>query len=125
MKETIIVDADVIISYLKTGGGKLTQAYEKYAMKVTPLTYTEILASSTFADSKLESDVKSFLSEYFKVENVTEEISLKAAEIIRAKKEITLAHAFVAATALALQAPLLTDRDPLYEGIDGLKMVEV
>lgn len=123
MKDTIVIDSDIIISYLKTGSGKLTDAYEKYSMKVTPLTYTEILASSTFSDSKLESDVKSFLSEYFTVEDVTEEIAIKAAELIRKKKDITLAHAFVAATAVSLNVALLTDRDSIYDGVDGLKMV--
>lgn len=125
MKETITVDADIIIEYLKTGSGKLTDAYEKYTMIITPATYTEILASNTFKDSKLEEDVQSFLEEYFTVHEATKDIALKAAQLIRVKNELTLALAYVAATALETGSNLLSDRDDMYSGVEGLEMLDM
>lgn len=125
MKNTITVDADVIIEYLKTGEGKLTDAYEKYSMIIAPVTYSEILASQTFTEESLEQDVVSFLKEYFKIHETNEVIAHNAAKIIREHNNITMAHAFVAAMAIENKTPLLTMRPEIYDGIDGLEMVEV
>ncbi|BCX13699.1 MAG: hypothetical protein KatS3mg085_231 [Candidatus Dojkabacteria bacterium] len=125
MKNTITVDSDVIIEYLKTGEGKLVDAYEKYDMVIAPSTYTEILASTTFSEDYLEKEVMNFLKEYFVTQVINEEIALLAARIIRQKKEkITLAHALVAATAINSSTPLLTNRKETYSDIGGLELLE-
>lgn len=125
MKNTITVDADVIIEYLKTGEGKLTDAYEKYSMIIAPTTYTEILASQTFTEDSLEQDVVSFLKEYFKIQVVDESIAHTAARIIRDSDSIALAHAYVAATAVETKTQLLTNRADVYEGVSDMVMVQV
>jgi predicted nucleic acid-binding protein len=124
MKNTITVDADVIIEYLKTGEGRLVDAYEKYSMIIAPSTYTEILASVTFEEKQLESEVMDFLKEYFQTQVIDEKLALATARIIRTKKNIPLAHAFVAATAIESNTSLLTNRADIYKNIEGLTLLK-
>ncbi len=124
MKETILVDLGVITEYLKTGKGKLPTAYEKFTMQIISTTFTTLLASSTFNDSGLESEVKEFIKKYFTVIEVDEASATRSAEVLR-KTETTLATALVAGTALAKNLKLLTNTPDVYTGIEGITFAEL
>ncbi len=124
MKSTIIVDINVIVEYLKTGKGILPTAYEKFKMKISSVTYAELLASSTFADSSLEKEVVDFLKKYFEVADFDEKTAVETAKVLR-DSELTLAQAVVAATAKAHGVQLLTDDKKSFEKVESLQFVEI
>ena len=124
MKKEILVDSDVIFEYLKSGEGKLPEAYEKYEMFISASTYTELLASKTFEDAELEKEVIEFINKYFKIKDLNLEIAHKAAEIIR-KHGTSLAVGNLAATCIVLKCELLTNSEKGLSNIDGLEFVKL
>lgn len=124
MKKAILVDIDVIIEYLKTGKGLLPMAYEKYKMIISPVTYTELLASKTFDDEKLESEVTDFVKKYFDVTELNQKIGVEAGKIVRTR-ETNLATALVAATAKVNGMPLLTNERKAFEDMEGVEVLEM
>lgn len=124
MKEVILVDTGIIVQYLKTGKGVLPVAYEKYEMNISAATYTELLASKTFQDGNLEKEVLEFCEKYFSIKEVNEEISLKAADIIR-KYQVNLAVAMIAATALVNGVKILSDDEKTFKDIEGIEMLSM
>src|SRR5688500_667370 len=100
MKDSILVDLGIIVEYLKTGKGVLPVAYEKYSMKITSVTYAELLASETFKDVNLEKEVKDFVKKYFEVMDVTEAAGMESAKVLR-NNDVTLATAVNAGVAKA------------------------
>ena len=124
MAETIIVDSSTIKKYLKTGQGVLPTAYEKYQMKISPVTLSEILASKTFDDAALTDEVLQFISKYFSVLNVDKAIALKAARLMR-ERDLTLATAVIAATSIENGLQLLTNDKKPYEKIPGIKLLDL
>ncbi len=124
MKEKIVVDTDVITQYLKTGKGVLPMAYEKYEMWIPATTYTELLASSTFEDANLRSEVMDFTNKYFKVEEITKDVAVKAGEIVR-QYGLSISSAVLLACCFANECKLLTDRADDYKKVEGLMIAEV
>jgi predicted nucleic acid-binding protein len=124
MKEVIIVDTGIIVQYLKTGKGVLPEAYEKYEMNISAATYAELLASQTFQDENLEKEVLEFCEKYFSIKDVTAEIALKAADIVR-KNGANLAVSLIAATAIVNKVKLLTDDAKTFSGIEGLELMSM
>lgn len=124
MKKTILVDIDIIIEYLKTGKGMLPKAYDEYTMMITPVTYTELLASKTFQDEKLETEVDEFIKKYFSVTDITEAAGVEAAKIIR-DKGTNLATALVAGVSKANSMPILTNEKAAFEDLEGVELVEM
>lgn len=124
MKDSILVDLGIIVEYLKTGKGVLPVAYEKYSMKITSVTYAELLASETFKDQKLEQEVVEFVKKYFEVIVVTEASGLEAARVLR-NNDVTLAVAMNAGTAKAESLQLLTDNSKDYEKIEGVSLLKL
>ncbi len=124
MKENITVDSDVIFKYLKTGEGSLPVAHEQYTLLISTTTYTELLASKTFEDKELESEVLEFIEKYFTVYECNSIVALETAKILR-NSELTLAAASVAATALVSETKLLTDNKKEFEKIEGIEFVEI
>lgn len=120
MKTTIIVDTDVITEYLKTGKGSLPGAYEKFSMVISAATLLELLASKTFVDESLAQEVKEFVDKYFVIKEIDRKVAEKAAEIIR-EREVTMATALVAATALVFSHKILTNNPDEYNRIDGIE----
>ena len=123
MKDKILVDSDVIVQYLKTGKGLLPSVYDKYEMVISASTLAELLASRTFEDSSLEKEVVEFIDKYFVVREVSRDIAMKAAEIIR-NNGTNLATAFVAGTSVCLSLPILSENKD-YRNIEGVKILEV
>lgn len=123
MKTTIIVDTDVITEYLKTGKGVLPVAYEKFSMVISVVTLAELMASKTFSDSSLASEVKEFVDKYFVVKEIDRKIAEKAAEIIR-ENEVTMAAALVAATAIVFSHKVLTNNQDEYSEIAGIEFAD-
>jgi|SRR5690606_184846 len=124
MKEQILVDTDVIVQYLKTGKGVLPTVYEKYEMSISAATLTELLSSKTFEDSNLEKEVMEFVDKYFKVLEISREVATKAAELVRIH-DVTIATAYVAATAVEHGLPLLSENTANYKGMDAVRMLDV
>lgn len=121
MKDQILVDTNVIVQYLKTGKGLLPTVYEKYEMLISSATLTELLASKTFEDASLLTEVVEFVDKYFTIKEVNREIASKAAEIIRSYG-VNLATAYIAATSIVNNMPLLSEDDSAYKEIDDIKM---
>ena len=124
MKETILVDTGVIVEYLKTGKGVLPTAYEQYEMVISAVTYTELLASKTFEDSALKDEVLEFCEKYFTIIEINEEIALKAADVIRTS-EMTLANAYIAATALVKGIKILSDEEKKLDKVEGVEFLSI
>jgi predicted nucleic acid-binding protein len=123
MKDLILVDTDVIVQYLKSGKGVLPNVYEKYEMCISAATFAELLSSKTFEDSNLQKEVVEFVDKYFTIKEVTREIADEAARIIRLK-EVSLATALIAATAVRNSVKLLSEDKKEYQGIDGLELMD-
>jgi predicted nucleic acid-binding protein len=121
MKKTVLVDIGIIVEYLKTGKGSLPSAYETHNLRITASTYAEILASQTFMDSALESEVVEFLQKYFDLLPIDQTVASATAKVIRNKGEnMTFATALVAGTAIANSIEILTDRPGDFDGIEGV-----
>jgi predicted nucleic acid-binding protein len=120
MKKQILVDTSVIVQYLKSGKGKLPEVYEKYEMLVSTVTLTELLASKTFSDTNLLNEVLEFVDKYFTVKEANREIASRAAEIIR-DYEASLATAYISATAIENELPLLTENEKEYSNIKNIE----
>lgn len=119
----VLVDIGIIIEYLKSGKGILPTIYEKYKMKITSVTFAELLASSTFKDANLEREVMEFCKKYFEVVSVDQMIGLEVARIMRTY-ELNLAASSVAAAAKAMNIPLVTDDKKTYQRVEGLVLLE-
>lgn len=124
MKDTIMVDTDIIVEYLKTGKGLLPTAYEKYKMVISSVNYIELLASKTFTDSDLEKEVLEFVEKYFEVLDVNQEISDLAGKLLR-ENDLTLSTAIIAASAVTNKVALLTESKDKYKGIENLEFVSL
>lgn len=121
MKKTVLVDIGIIVEYLKTGKGALPAAYEAHTLKIAASTYAEILASQTFVDQALESEVVEFLGKYFDVAPLDQNVASATAKVIRNGGEnMTFATALVAGTAIANSIEVLTDRAGDFEGVEGV-----
>jgi len=124
MKKTILVDIGIITEYLKTGKGVLPNAYERYKMQIASTTYTELLASTTFSDESLETEVRDFIKKYFEVLNVTEEIAIEAAKYVR-NNDLALASAIVVAAAMLGGLELLSADKDAFSKVEGIKMLDM
>lgn len=119
MKQSILVSSDVIIEYLKTGKGKLPEAYDTCEMFISSTTYVEILASKTFTDENLEKEVLEFLNKYFHIIEVDKEVSIEASRILRTY-ELTLSSSIFCAIAKLKSFPILTTQFNDFAKIEGL-----
>lgn len=124
MKNKILVDLGIIVEYLKTGKGVLPVAYEKYKMMITPLTYSELLASATFQDESLEKEVMEFVEKYFDVIDLDAKVGLEVARVLR-DNDITMVSAVIAAAAKVNAIEVLTDDKKTFEKIDGVTLVDL
>lgn len=124
MKEKIVVDLNVITEYLKTGKGSLPAAYEKFEMQIVPTTHTALLASETFKDESIESEVSEFIGKYFSLANFDENSAKSASKVIR-ENNISLASAMMVGYAIANDMPLLSNSFDEYKSIEGLNEAEV
>ena len=122
MKE-VLIDINIIIEYLRTGKGLLPKVYDEYKMKIAASTFTELLASETFKDEQLEKEVIEFADKYFDVVDIDHDLAKEAARIIR-ENETTMAVAFIAAVARSKELPLVTDEPKVFEGIEGVEVME-
>ena len=124
MKEVVLVDTGIIVEYLKTGKGVLPSAYENYEMVISAATFTELLASKTFDDEALKKEVLEFCEKYFSVKEVGTETALKAAEVLR-NSDVTLATAYIAATALERNIKILTDDQKKFNGVAEVSFLKM
>jgi predicted nucleic acid-binding protein len=124
MKESILVNIDVIIEYLKTGKGLLPQAYENYKMFISASTNAELLASKTFKDDGLKSEVKDFVKKYFEIITIDTDISEETGRILR-EFEVNFATALVASVAIKKDMQLLTADVNSFEKIDNVKILSM
>lgn len=124
MKNTVLVDANVVIEYLKTGKGTLPVAYETYNLVISVVTITEILASKTFEDDNLNKEVREFIDKYFIVVDLNRDIAEKTGEIIR-KYELNLSASIVAATCIIGEYDLLTNNEEEFKNIEGLSILKL
>ncbi len=123
MKQTVIVDTDIITEYLKTGKGVLPTIYEKFNMIIATTTLSELLASKTFTDETLKQEVIEFLDKYFNVQSADKATAVEAARLIR-EYELTLGTAYIAATAIKTKAKLLTSDRKAFERINGIEFLD-
>ena len=124
MKSTVLVDIGIIVEYLKTGKGVLPTAYEKHKMLITPLTYAELLASSTFTDENLEKEVMEFVNKYFEIVSVEPKAAIEISRILR-QNDLTMVSAVNAAVARVNKVDLLTDDKKTYKNIDGVQLTDL
>ena len=126
----LVVDTDVW-SYLYKGRdeAKLYEPYLKNNILVISFqTQAELLrwAISAGWGDRRRRDLESRLQNYV-VEHSSDVVSLRWAEVMesarRKGRPISPAHAWIAATALHLGAPLVTHNRSHFSGIDGLNVI--
>src|SRR5690606_14329377 len=108
----------------KTGKGLLPKAYETYSMKIVATTYAELLASKTFKEDTLETEVNEFINKYFEVLDIDTETATHAAKIMR-ENELNFATSIVAATAKAKSLKLLANDSRTFEKIEGVELLKL
>jgi predicted nucleic acid-binding protein len=108
MKSIVLVDTSIILEYLKTGKGILPTAYEKYQMWAPSTALVEIFASETFHDKSVKKDVEEFCEKYLTFKDVTKEVALVAADLVRNNK-ITFAKACLWALSYTEDIEVLVD----------------
>ncbi len=123
MKEAIIIDTSVLVEYLRTGKGKLPEVHEKFDLVISSVSIAEILASKTFIDASLEEEVNTFVSKYFKVREVSEDIAKVAAKVIR-DHGLNFVSSVIAATAISGNHKLLTIKKGDYSKVDNIQFLE-
>lgn len=124
MKEVVLVDTGIIVEYLRTGKGVLPTAYENYEMVISAATFAELLASKTFEDEALRKEVLEFCEKYFSVKDISDKTAMKTAEVLRTS-DVTLATAFLAATAMEHNIKVLTDDEKKFSSVSGLTFLNM
>lgn len=122
--DTLLVDATIVIEHLKKNKSLLISVYDHYSLLMSVVTFAELLSAKKAGNSNVNREIRDFVSEYFELVNVDQEIAKYAADLLRSK-EITLAHALIAATAIQKEIPLLTYDIEVFDRIPHLKLVDI
>ena len=122
--EKVLVDSTIIAKYLRTAAGILADIMGSYKLIISAVTMTELLAGERASNQAANRQLRDFISQNFELIPVNAEIAGLAADLVRAHK-ISLASAYVAATALHEGIPLLTEEMNVYDRIPDLKLVDI
>lgn len=129
-KSLIIVDTDVLINYARSRSKKLfkylsLQSQNKLQIGISAITIFEYYSGSYLLDPTIYETTELFFVN-FKVFEVTREIAKEAARINREYKlykKIESNDLIIAATALHLDCPLLTENKKHFKLIPHLKLI--
>ena len=113
-----VLDTNAILYLL---GGKLAQSFPVGEYFISIISEMELL-SYPFLDEAAQAQIQAFLSEVTVVD-LTEEVKERAI-LLRRERLLKLPDAIVAATALVLEAPLITN-DAKLLGVPGLSCEEL
>jgi predicted nucleic acid-binding protein len=122
--QELLIDSTIIIEYLKNGSGILSKIMDSYKLNISLVTYTELLATKRASNGNVNRQIRDFISEHFELKSVTTEIASRAGDLLR-ELDITLAHAYIAATAIEYDYPLLTYDIKTFDQVPELKLVEI
>ncbi len=122
--QELLIDSTVIVEYLKNGSGILTKIMDSYKLDISLVTYTELLGSKRSANVNVNRQIRDFISEHFELKPINTEIAARAGDLLR-DLDVTLAHAYIAATAIEYDLPLLTYDIKTFDQVPELKLVDV
>src|SRR5438309_2040939 len=97
---------------------------DTYKLSISLITYTELLGSKRAANVNVNRQIRDFISEHFELKPMTTEIAARAGDLLR-DLDITLAHAYIAATAIEHDTPLLTYDIKTFDQVPELKLVDI
>jgi predicted nucleic acid-binding protein len=123
--QALLVDANMITEYLKSDKEAiLADILGEYKLCISAVTYTELLASKVAHEAEYQSKITDLIAQNFELIPVNAEIAMQAAELLRTV-ETTLAHAYIAATAINKDIPLLTYDFKVFDQVPNLKLVDL
>jgi predicted nucleic acid-binding protein len=122
--EELVIDANVIVEYLKSEGGLLPQIWDHYKLHTPVTSVTELMASKKSADEETKKKIEEILKKYFKLIPIDDAVARKAAEIMQ-ELDIALADALLAASAIVKDLPLVTYDLSTFDLIPDLKLVDI
>lgn len=122
----ILIDTSVIIDFLRQKNKEKSDLYrlvfEKNQIYISIFTHTELYAGKSVWENKVaKEDLEKILSG-LKIISFSSEQSLLAGEI-RAKYNIDLVDAIIAATCIIEKLPLLTFNKKHFKNIKNLKLI--
>lgn len=125
----IVIDSDIIIDHFRIGSSIFNQllevATETQAKVYLPgVVFTEINSGQDSKDALKLREIEELL-EIFEFTIADRAISQKAGFLLRDNRNLDLADALIAATALSLNAKLATRNKKDFEGIKGLKFFKL
>jgi predicted nucleic acid-binding protein len=122
--QKLLVDANIVTEYLKSNEGILAALLNKYDLYLSVVSYTELLASHRAADPGVFKQISDFVEGNFTLLPITEKIATSAPALLRSL-DIALADAYLAATALTHDLPLLTLEMKVFDQVPNLKLVDI
>lgn len=127
--QKVVIDSDVIIDHFRIGSdifNRLTLGIDQNTIKVylPAVVYTEINSGQDSKNNLKLTKIEELLDS-FELTLADKEISQKAGFLIRDIRNLKLADAIVAATALRLNAKLATRNKKDFENIKNLKLFKL
>lgn len=127
--QKVVIDSDVIIDHFRIGSdifNRLTLGIDQNTIKVylPAVVYTEINSGQDSKNNLKLTKIEELLDS-FELTPADKEISQKAGFLIRDIRNLKLADAIVAATALRLNAKLATRNTKDFESIKNLKLFKL
>jgi len=123
----VVVDSCIIIDYLRQTDKQQTDLYQlvlgKHDLFVSLITHTELYAGKSVWETKLAKKELIKLLNLLEILPYNQEISQEAGRL-RAKYNINLLDAIIAATSLVLEIPLYTLNQKDFKKIKGLLLVK-
>lgn len=127
----LVLDTDVLVDHLRLRDSPWIALLEDIQRRriggyVSVITLAELHAGSLMAQAVIRTRTRRLLSLFRRVP-VQEEIAIKAGALLRehVRDGLALADALVAATALSLDAPLVTRNRRHYQLVRGLRFYPI
>lgn len=122
--EELVIDANIVVEYLKSEGGLLPQIWDHYKLHTPVTTLTELFAIKKAANEETKKKIEELVSKHLKIIDINDAIAKKASQILL-DLDISLADALLAATAIVKDLPLVTYDLSTFDLIPDLKLVDI
>lgn len=122
----IFIDTNILIDYSHLKESTLSNTFKKdetIDLFINSVVIAEFLNDRNLTDQKKLEKAQDFIS-FFTVLEITGKIGFTAGELLREKKTNFLGDAFIAATCLIYELPLLTRNKKHFQKIPQLKLFD-
>lgn len=122
--EELVIDANIVVEYLKNEGGLLPQIWDHYKLFTPVTSVTELMAIKKASSDEMKKKIEGIIGKHLKLIDINEAIAKKASQILL-DLDISLADALLAATAIVKDLPLVTYDLSTFDLIPDLKLVDI